>query len=678
MKKLFLLVLSLCGVCLLNGCGGGSAAPPPPPSAVATHFSVTAVAAATAGATVSITVTALDASNKTVTTYSGTVHFTSTDKQALLPHDSTLANGTQTFSITLVSIGSWTITATDTAKASILGTSNPISVSGAATATHFTVSAPTSATLGTAFNVTVTALDATNNTATTYLGTVHFASTDAQAVLPANSMLTNGTGTLSVTLKTAGSQTITATDTVTVSIAGTSNSVTVSGAAVATHLTVSAPTSATLGTAFNVTVTALDATNNTATTYSGTVHFASTDGQAMLPANSTLTNGTGNFSATLKTLGSETITATDTVTVSITGNSSSIQVTASRFKPAASMELPRYLHTATLLSDGKVLIAGGVHGEAGLATADLFDPSTGSFTPTGSMTTSRNNHTATLLSNGSVLITGGTGGNGGASMTAEIFDQTTGSFKATGSMTTWREKHTATLLSNGNVLIAGGTDGVAVLPTAELFDPSTGSFTASGSMGTAREEHTATLLTDGKVLVTGGLGTATAELYDPGTGLFTPTGNMTTTRSSHTATLLKNGQVLVVGGKTADLYDPSNGTFTATGSPTTARNSHTATLLNDGMVLLTGGEYFFFGGGPYPFCNVPHPASIATAELYDPKTGTFTQTSNMGSERALHTATLFTNGEVLVTGGIRWTYVSQGYACLNQSTFFLASAELFQ
>jgi hypothetical protein len=226
MKKLFLLVLSLCGVCLLNGCGsGGSAPPPPPPSAVATHFSVTAVAAATAGATFGITVTALDASNKTVTTYSGTVHFTSTDKQALLPHDLTLANGTQTLSITLVSIGSWTITATDTAKASILGTSNPISVSGAATATHFTVSAPTSATLGTAFNVTVTALDATNNTATAYLGTVHFTSTDGQAMLPANSTLMNGTGNFSAILKTLGIETITATDTVTVSITGNSSSI---------------------------------------------------------------------------------------------------------------------------------------------------------------------------------------------------------------------------------------------------------------------------------------------------------------------------------------------------------------------------------------------------------------------------------------------------------------------
>src|SRR6516165_3636729 len=183
-------------------------------------------------------------------------------------------------------------------------------------ATHFSVTAPATATAGTAFNFTVTALDASNRPTTHYSGTAHFTSTDGQAVLPAHSPLTNGTGTFSATLKTAGSQTITATDTVTASITGTSNSINVSSAAADTHFSITAPGVVTIGTAVGFTVTALDAFNNTVTTYTGTVHFTSTDNQAVLPANSTLTNGVGKFSAML-TGGRWTITATDTLNASI-------------------------------------------------------------------------------------------------------------------------------------------------------------------------------------------------------------------------------------------------------------------------------------------------------------------------------------------------------------------------
>jgi hypothetical protein len=161
-------------------------------------------------------------------------------------------------------------------------------------------------------------LTATNSVATGYSGIVHFTGTDGQAVLPANSTLTNGVGTFSATLKTAGNQTITATDTVTSSITGTSNVTQVSPAAAA-HFIVSAPASASTAVAFSFTVTAADQFNNTAISYAGTVHFTSSDGAALLPANSTLTNGTGTFSATLNAAGSQTITGTDTVTGTIVG-----------------------------------------------------------------------------------------------------------------------------------------------------------------------------------------------------------------------------------------------------------------------------------------------------------------------------------------------------------------------
>src|SRR5208282_2800390 len=186
-------------------------------------------------------------------------------------------------------------------------------------ATHFSLTVPGTATAGTGFNFMITALDASGNTVTTYSGTLHFTSTDGQAVLPMNSILTNGVGNFSATLKTAGGQTITATDTITASITGTSNPISVT--APVTHFSVTAPATATAGTAFNFMVTALDASNNVVASYSGTAHFTSTDPGAALPANSILTNGTANFPAALKAVGTQMITATDTVTASITGTS---------------------------------------------------------------------------------------------------------------------------------------------------------------------------------------------------------------------------------------------------------------------------------------------------------------------------------------------------------------------
>src|SRR5207247_1078330 len=237
-------------------------------------------------------VTALDQFNNTATGYTGTVHFTSSDGQASLPANVTLTNGAGAFSATLRTAGSQTLTATDTTTSSITGTSNSIAV-GAAAATHFTLTAPSSAAAGSAFSFTVTGLDQFNNTATGYTGTVHFTSTDGLASLPGDTTLTNGVGSFSVTLRTAGNQTITATDTATSSTTGTI-AASAATAAAATHFTLTAPSSAVAGTAFSFTVTALDQFNNTATGYTGTVHFTSSDGQATLPSNSTLSSGTGS------------------------------------------------------------------------------------------------------------------------------------------------------------------------------------------------------------------------------------------------------------------------------------------------------------------------------------------------------------------------------------------------
>jgi hypothetical protein len=295
------------------------------PAAAATHFTVSAPLVAMSGTAINFTVTARDATNAVDAAYGGTVHFTSSDGSATLPANSTLSSGVGTFSATLQTApGPQTITATDTVTSSITGTSNPILVLGIpGPATHFTVSAPSAVTGGTAFNFNVTARDASGGVATGYSGTVHFTSSDGAATLPANSTLTNGTGTFSATLRTEGAQGITATDTTNSSITGTSSPITVSNA---THFAVAAPAAATAGSPFSFTVTAKNANGSTDTGFTGSVRFSSSDGNATLPFDSGLASGTGTFNATLRGLGTRTITATQNGNPSVTGTSGPISV----------------------------------------------------------------------------------------------------------------------------------------------------------------------------------------------------------------------------------------------------------------------------------------------------------------------------------------------------------------
>jgi hypothetical protein len=332
------------------------------------------------------------------------------------------------------------------------------------------------------------------------------------------------------------------------------------------------------------------------------------------------------------------------------------------FSVTGGMTTPRTGHTATLLPNGKVLVAGGIRETASccstmiLATAELYDPSTGAFTATGNMTTPRTSHTATLLPDGRVLIAGGVREipfSGPILASAELYDPSTGVFTATGNMITAQFCQGATLLTSGKVLIAGGSDSRGGVPNAELYDPATGTFAATGRYIKETfdlndcQGATMSLLPDSRVLVVWQEGGA--ELYDPRTSSFTATG--TTIAGGHNdglprATLLMNGKVLVAGGARdgephptgAELYDSSTGTFTATANMITGHVGHTATLLPDGTVLLAGS--FFSPGEP------------TNAEIYNPVTGTFTATGNMATvQRNSQTATLLNNGQVLVTGG---------------------------
>ena len=303
----------------------------------ATHFAVTAIGSTTvtAGGSVSYQVTALDVDGNTATGYAGTVKITSSDPQALFPGPTTLTSGTGTNFVQLETAGTQTITVTDTVTSSITGTLSGITVNPGG-AYKLVVTAPSTATAGTAFSVTVTAKDLYGNTATGYAGTVHFTTTDTGSVtLPADYTFSGGDAgvhvfTSGADLVTAGSQTITAINTVGAVHAGTSGTITVSGGP-ATSLTVSSPSAVTSGTAFSVTVTAKDQYGNTASGYTGTVHFTTTDtGAATLPANYTFTgtdSGVHVFTtATLATVGVQTVTATDTATGSITGTSGAITV----------------------------------------------------------------------------------------------------------------------------------------------------------------------------------------------------------------------------------------------------------------------------------------------------------------------------------------------------------------
>jgi hypothetical protein len=333
-------------------------------------------------------------------------------------------------------------------------------------------------------------------------------------------------------------------------------------------------------------------------------------------------------------------------------------VAVGSFDAAGSLAGGRMHHTATTLLDGRVLIigsTGGYEGEAGdRLAAELWDPATGSFSQTGSLAHPRAWHSATLLSDGLVLVIGGADGN----VPAELWDPATGSFSPSAAPTVGRTGHTATLLQDGRVLVAGGFGGRGMIAHAELWDPATGSFTKGGTLQEVRSHHTATLLPDGRVLLIAGdsdlVFRDSAELWDPATDSFAQTGSLADARWWHTTTLLPDGEVLVVGGLgwdegpaglvSTELWDPMTGTFSPGTQLFEGRAWHAAALLPGGQVLIVGGVSVT-GGDSLDFMP------LASAELLDPVSGEVTQTGGLAKARAGHTASLGPDGCVLVVGG---------------------------
>lgn len=309
-----------------------------------------------------------------------------------------------------------------------------------------------------------------------------------------------------------------------------------------------------------------------------------------------------------------------------------------------------------------LLVAGGT------LAAEEAPPSTGTFSSAGSLSEPRDGSAATLLSDGRVLVVGGFAWpvslmglldpeedlSEGMSPSVEVWDPTTNGFTLAGALLEGREGHTATLLPDGRVLVVGGAAYDHLLASAEVWDPSTDESTSTGPLKQVRRDHTATLLPDGRVLVIGGDGFAQrslthakAEVWDPTTGGFTPAGSLKEPRTYHTATLLADGRVLVAGGtdwfgerkpsREVEVWDPATNRFARTGSLPEARIGHSATLLTDGRVLIVGGGW-----------DKDPPT---TALVWDPGTGKFSAAGSLPEARLNHTATLLPDGRVLIVGG---------------------------
>ncbi len=347
------------------------------------------------------------------------------------------------------------------------------------------------------------------------------------------------------------------------------------------------------------------------------------------------------------------------------------------------------------------IVGGSDNNENMLNTIEVFDPSRGIFTLlANTMSTGRMSATATLLTNESVLIAGGQSPS--ALNTAQIYQPiNNNSIALTASpMNHSRVAQTATLLDPavvsgpvaGQVLITGG-DAFSVTGTAELYNPTTNSFTDTANMQAPRRQHTATLIShcgcaaDGLILITGGYDNqfkvlASAELYNPATQKFTAVANMHSPRFRHTATLLNDGTVLIAGGasqmaaetgdinpalNTAEIFNPKTGTFTLTKSlMSTYREAHAASLLHDGTVLLTGGQDNHF-------------LIQNNAEIYDPVSGIFSPTSNscagapppagcMSSGRDFHISQTLDDGRVLIAGGVNSQFITTASAEIYDPT----------
>ncbi|GAA0717424.1 choice-of-anchor Q domain-containing protein [Dokdonella soli] len=480
---------------------------------------------ATAGTSGSFTVTARDAFGNLAVSYAGTVHFSSSDGAAILPANSGLAGGVGTFNATLKTAGTQGIAAIDTGNASITGTQAGIVVNAAAAATFMVSGYPSPVAAGSSNGFSVTAKDAFGNTATGYAGIVHFTSSDSAAMLPANAPLTNGVGLFNATLKTVGTQSLTATDTATASVTGTQTGIVVNPGAGATFTVSTYPSPVTAGTSNSFTVTAKDSSGNTATGYTGTVHFTSSDGSAVLPANATLSSGVGTFSATLKTAGTQSLTATDTVTASITGKQTGIVVNAAAASVLAVSGYPSPITAGTsntfsvTATDAYGNTVTGYTGTVHFTSSDTA----GVLPANGVLTNGVGTFSAALKTSGTQSITATD------TVTASITGAQTGIVVNAGAVTKY-------IVSGYPSLVAAGTSNGFSVIAKDAFGN-----TATGYVGTAHftsSDSAAVLPADAPL--TNGIGLFNATLRTVGTQSLTATDTATASITGTQAGIVVN------------------------------------------------------------------------------------------------------------------------------------------
>jgi hypothetical protein len=362
--------------------------------------------------------------------------------------------------------------------------------------------------------------------------------------------------------------------------------------------------------------------------------------------------------------GNATGSATISATVDGVSNTSSVFVVTATWTSDEALSRASVNHTATLLGNGKVLVAGGedptsVPSRPAFRNWALFDPTAGMWSAGNSSATGAR-ASATLLADGRVLLVGGDAGwqfQSAPEDGAFIYDPTSGMVTPTGKLITARARHTATLLPNGKVLIAGGQVATTqpggtfanATTSAELYDPATGNSVSTGNMLHAHAGAHAFLLSNSKVLVVDS--PADAELYDLATQIWSATASAPASFGSisgTTSVLLANGKVLVTGGSAdagqpthgeCELYDSGSNQWSPTGSLNIGRTGHIATVLPSGEVLVAGGV----DGGGIP---------VSSAEIYDPVAGTWSLSASLPTPVYGHTATLLHTGQVLVLGGM--------------------------
>jgi len=318
------------------------------------------------------------------------------------------------------------------------------------------------------------------------------------------------------------------------------------------------------------------------------------------------------------------------------------------------MIVSRAAHTATLLPDGRVLVAGGCAADGcedteRAARSEFYDPTRARFVAGPAMSTPRAGHTATALADGRVLLVGGYAGEGRAPLdTAEVFDPATDAFSVTAKPSVRRGAHTATRLRDGSVLIVGGTSGSVALTTVELYSPVQGTFRVVAPLPAPRATHGAALLADGRVLVVGGQSGVghgnslvdTAVVYDPARDAWQEVGRLSVPKYKLAVAPLPDGGALVIGGQTADeagarldtteLFDSRTGRFSS--GPTMAERRY---KISDAVALLADGRIAV--GGGYGL------------ETY--ADGRFTKSGAGSYERQFPAVVALRDGAVLVTGG---------------------------